>query len=38
LWLLARSPQIEQELKHILIAKAAALNFDTSKLIFVDHY
>jgi apolipoprotein D and lipocalin family protein len=38
LWLLARNPQIEQELKDILIAKAAALNFDTSKLIFVDHY
>jgi apolipoprotein D and lipocalin family protein len=38
LWLLARSSKIEQQLKEILIAKAAALNFDTSKLIFVDHH
>jgi apolipoprotein D and lipocalin family protein len=38
LWLLARSPQMDQELKDILIAKAAALNFDTGKLIFVDHH
>jgi len=38
LWLLARSPQIEQQLKESLIAKAAALNFDTKKLIFVDHH
>ncbi len=38
LWILARSPQIDQELKNILIAKAAALNFETNKLIFVDHH
>ena len=38
LWLLARSPQMDQELRDILIAKAAALNFDTDKLIFVDHH
>lgn len=38
LWLLARSPRIEQKLLDSLIAKAAALNFDTSKLIFVDHH
>lgn len=38
LWLLARSSKIEQQLKEILIAKAAALNFDTSKFIFVDHH
>jgi len=38
LWLLARSPQMEQGMKDILIAKAAALNFDTGKLIFVDHH
>jgi apolipoprotein D and lipocalin family protein len=38
LWLLARSPQMDQELRDILIAKAAALNFDTGKLIFVDHH
>ncbi len=37
LWVLARSGEIKQELKDILIAKAATLGFDTSKLIFVDH-
>ncbi len=38
LWLLARSSQIEQGLKDTLIAKAAALGFETSKLVFVDHH
>jgi apolipoprotein D and lipocalin family protein len=38
LWILARNPEIEKDLKDILIAKAAALGFDTSKLIFVDHH
>ncbi|PKN70865.1 MAG: lipocalin [Deltaproteobacteria bacterium HGW-Deltaproteobacteria-12] len=37
LWILARSPAIKQELKEMLIAKAAKAGFDTSKLIFVDH-
>ena len=37
LWILARGPRIEEDIKDILIAKAAALGFDTSKLIFVDH-
>ncbi len=37
LWILARSPIIKQELKDMLIAKAATLGFDTGKLIFVDH-
>ena len=37
LWILARGPEIEEGLKDIFIAKAAALGFDTSKLIFVDH-
>lgn len=37
LWILARSPEIKQELKDMLIAKAAKVGFDTSKLIFVDH-
>ena len=37
LWLLARSPTIEQALQDKLIAKAAALGFDTSKLIYVEH-
>ncbi len=34
LWILARTPQIAPELKEQLIAKAAALGFDTTKLIF----
>lgn len=38
LWLLARSPRMEQEVKDLLIAKAAALQFDTGRLIFVDHH
>ncbi len=38
LWILARNREIKQELKDNLIAKAATMGFDTSKLIFVDHY
>ena len=38
LWILARTPEISSELKDRLIAKAAASGFDTSKLIFVEHY
>ena len=37
LWLLARSPKINEDLKKRLIAKAAALGFDTEKLIYVQH-
>jgi len=37
LWLLARGPEIGEDIKHILIAKAKALGFDTSKLIYVNH-
>jgi apolipoprotein D and lipocalin family protein len=37
LWILARSPEIKQDLKDMLIAIAAKVGFDTSKLIFVDH-
>ena len=37
LWILNRSPIMKEEIKYILIEKAAALGFDTSKLIFVDH-
>jgi len=32
-----RGPKIKEELKDILIAKAAIFGFDPSKLIFVDH-
>ncbi len=34
-WLLARSPRIDDELKKRLVNKAAALGFDTRKLIYV---
>jgi len=37
LWILARSSVLKEDIKDILIGKAAALGFDTSKLIFVDH-
>lgn len=37
LWLLARSPRIDEAVKKRLIARAAALGFDTSKLIDVQH-
>ncbi len=37
LWILARTPEIDQELKGALISKAAALGFDTTQLIFPDH-
>lgn len=36
-WILARTPQIKEETRAILVAKAAASGFDTSKLIFVSH-
>jgi apolipoprotein D and lipocalin family protein len=35
LWILARSPEIDPELRDRLVAKAAALGFDTGKLLFV---
>lgn len=37
LWILSRTPTLEEDITHSLIEKAAALGFDTSKLIFVDH-
>lgn len=37
LWILVRQPAIKKDLLDRLIAKAASLGFDTSKLIFVDH-
>ncbi len=36
-WILNRSPIMKEEIKYILIEKAAALGFETSKLIFLDH-
>jgi len=37
LWILAREPKIDDSVKAGLMAKASALGFDTSKLIFVEH-
>jgi len=37
LWLLARTPQIDEGLKTMLIEKASDLDFDTSQLIYVEH-
>ncbi len=37
LWILARSPIMNEDVKFTLIEKAAAAGFDVSKLIFVDH-
>lgn len=36
-WILAREPKIREDIKQVLIAKAASLGFDTKKLIFVSH-
>ena len=36
LWILARKPEIETELKLELIFRAAALGFDTTELVFVE--
>ena len=38
LWILARDPEIKNDLKDTLIAKAASLGFDVSGLIFVDQH
>ena len=37
LWILARAPEMKKDVMDKLVAKASALGFDTSKLIFVDH-
>ena len=37
LWVLSRSPKINEDKKSILIKKATELGFDTNKLIFVEH-
>lgn len=37
LWILARTPEIEPALKDRLVARAAALGFETDRLIFVWH-
>tara|TARA_B100000700_G_scaffold69816_1_gene77415 strand:+ start:252 stop:725 length:474 start_codon:yes stop_codon:yes gene_type:complete len=37
LWILARTPELPQEVLDSLLGKAKALGFDTSKLIWVEH-
>ena len=37
LWILARTPILDEKVKERLIAKAATLEFDVSRLIFVVH-
>jgi len=37
LWILSRTPQMNQETLKRLVEKAAAMGFDTAKLIFVEH-
>jgi apolipoprotein D and lipocalin family protein len=37
LWLLARSPTLNAATRDRLLARAAALGFDTGRLVFVDH-
>jgi apolipoprotein D and lipocalin family protein len=37
LWILARKPILDNDIRSSLIKKAADAGFDTSKLIFVDH-
>jgi apolipoprotein D and lipocalin family protein len=36
-WILARQPKMKDDIKKVLIAKAASLGFETDKLIFVSH-
>ena len=38
LWILSRTPELKKDIKEKLVAKAAALGFDTSQLIFVDQH
>ena len=37
LWLLARTPEVSEEIVDQFISRATQLGFDTSQLIFVDH-
>lgn len=38
LWILARTPEMNNDVKDALMAKSKALGFDTSALIMVDHH
>ena len=37
LWLLAREPQVSEELKQRFVSRASELGFDTGELIWVEH-
>ncbi|MBJ6800309.1 lipocalin family protein [Geomonas propionica] len=37
LWILSRTPEMQASVRDRLVAKAASLGFDTSKLIYVSH-
>lgn len=37
LWILSRTPELKEETKQMLLSKASAMGFDTSKLIYVRH-
>ena len=37
LWILARNPHLDEDIKDTLIAKATKLGFDTNNLIYVKH-
>ncbi len=37
LWILARSPELDKDVRDLLISRASSLGFDTGKLIFVKH-
>ena len=37
LWILSRTPELKEETKQMLLSKASAMGFDTSKLIYVKH-
>ena len=37
LWLLARQPQVDDEVKKLFLERAAESGFDTNKLIYVEH-
>jgi apolipoprotein D and lipocalin family protein len=37
LWILARSPFLDKDVRDRLISRASSLGFDTGKLIFVNH-
>ena len=38
LWILSRTPELNEGTKQMLIAKAVAAGFDTTQLIYVDHH